>query len=455
MESGEAQVTLWDPLNAVPRARCWLWAGLAVLVCVFQGPTFVSTLRPARTRVVDFFRNWAAARFVVEGLPAYSEQYDAMESYSGDPYATRSEYFQIPRLTHPPVTVLAALPFAGLDYPNATLAWNLFSLGCLGVSLWLIGRGLEIPFTSWAMFPLVTLLVICHPLREQQLNGQLNLVLLLLIVGTWTLDRADRQAGAGALLGIATALKLFPAFLLVYFLVRRRWMVVFTTLATFGLLTELSVLVLGLEAYRTYFDEVVPHLEGCRGFAYNASLPGFWSKLFDPGEALVKAWIYSQSAARAATLVSGMAVTVIVMWLAWRVGRVSKSSHDSRAAFDQNFGATVTAMLLVTPTVWHHYFLLLALPLALIWKWLPPTAFARGLFMLVCVLFWFHPMLWWKAFVADGFPGGYATPLLLVTVVGLQTYALLGLFGMGIVATLMQTQPTAHGTELDTAALKS
>src|SRR5262245_4387040 len=58
----------------------------------------------------------------------------------------------------------------------------------------------------------------------------------------------------------------------------------------------------------------------------------------------------------------------------------------------------------------------------------------HGLFLAIGVLFWFHPMLWWHAFVAGEFPGGYASPWHVVTVLSLQTYALVALFAMGIAA---------------------
>jgi hypothetical protein len=431
---------LWDPLNVWPRARWWLWAGLAVLVCAMQGPAFVSTLRPARTRLVDFFRDWTAARFVAAGLPAYANQQSEIVRYFGDPNAAQDDSI-IERLTHPPVAVLVVLPFAGLDYPNATLAWNLLSLVALAASLWLIARGLDLRISPWAVLPLTALTLLCHPLREQQLNGQLNLVLLLLLVGTWSLERSGQPRWAGILLGTATALKLFPGFLLLYFVVRRQWAVVWSALACFAFLTGLSVLVLGAKAYETYFREVIPHLDGCRGYAYNASLVGFWSKLFDPGDALVRAWRHSPALARGAAWLSCAAVTAFALWLARRA--------RTRTAADHAFAVAITAMLLVTPTVWHHYFLLLALPLALVWKCLPPTAFPRSLFMLICVLLWMHPMLWWKAFVADGFPGGHATPGHVVTILALQTYALLALFGMGTMRVLGQIACDENGRKTE------
>src|SRR6266568_5970984 len=212
----EERIMPWDPLNAWPAGRHWVWMTLAILVAISFGPVFVTSLRPAPDVVVDFFRNWAAARSVRDGLPIYMSQDVVVQRYLGRP-RDANDVTQAEVYTHPPATVLLALPLAGLDYPNATLVWNLISLLALLASLELVRRGLGIALSIAAVFPALSLMLLCTPLFEQLQQGQLNLILLLLIVGSWSAERSGRPRLAGACLGTATALKLFPGFLILYF----------------------------------------------------------------------------------------------------------------------------------------------------------------------------------------------------------------------------------------------
>src|SRR5947209_5435475 len=83
-EDGE-RLMPWDPMNALPEWRCRLWMILACLVCLLQGPAFVRSLRPPDSIGIDFFQEWASARNLLRGLPAYANQRAAINRYLGDP----------------------------------------------------------------------------------------------------------------------------------------------------------------------------------------------------------------------------------------------------------------------------------------------------------------------------------------------------------------------------------
>src|SRR5262249_1217185 len=254
---------LWDPLAVVPAARRWLWALLAVLICVLQGRDFVSSLRPAAGEGVGFFLDWASARNVLEGRPGFTPQAASVGRYLG--YRPAKLFTQ--KNAHPPPSVLLALPFAGLDYPEATLAWNLVSLVALAVSLLLVIRTLGLPFSLWSLCPLITLLLLCNPLLQQVNHGQLSLLLGLLVTGTWVAERSGRPKLAAALLGTAMAIKLFPGFLFLYFVLRRQWQIVAAGATTFVAITVLTLVVLGclsptgfdagIQAYASFLEEVL------------------------------------------------------------------------------------------------------------------------------------------------------------------------------------------------------
>ena len=78
-----AEPPVWDPLAIRPSARPRIWAVLALIVAVTQGPSFVDSLRPEPTEGVDFFQEWSSARNHLEGHPVYDDLETAAGRYVG------------------------------------------------------------------------------------------------------------------------------------------------------------------------------------------------------------------------------------------------------------------------------------------------------------------------------------------------------------------------------------
>jgi hypothetical protein len=286
---------------------------------------------------------------------------------------------------------------------------------------------------------LVALLLICSPFRQQVGQGQLNLPLLLLLTGIWLADRSGRLCWAGVLLGLATAVKLFPGFLFLYFVARREWKAVVVGTLSVVLLTGLTAVVLGPSTYQAYVSEVLPEVDRFRSGWINASLAGFWTKLFDPAtdhERVQPVWRVPVLA-RLGWLLSALLIVGLVGWTAWQA-----RTQEQR---DRAFGLAVTGMLLVSPITWDHYFLLLVLPGALTWTGLPRHDAARLLFLVALLLLWVEPRLLYDLFIAGGYADGMAYPVHTLCVLSLQLYALLALFGLQLAAMANASGRSATG----------
>jgi hypothetical protein len=432
-----AMGALWDPLNACPPVRTYLWMALAILACLFQGPSFVDRLYPSRDHGVDFFQDWASGRNFLEGARIYESHEVTIERYLG----FRPTRIDFPLNAHPPTSVLVAIPFAGLDYPAAVLAWNLLSLALFAFSLLAIARALAIPVCIWSLFPLLALALVCGPLRVQVVMGQFNLVLLLFFTCIWLADRNDRPFLAGMLLGVATAVKLFPGLFFLYFAAQRRWKTIVAGIVALGLVTVLTVSVLGTRCYVDYFNQVIPSVNQYRSYAPNISVWGFWYKLFDPNDG----YLYnlaplceSPLSARLGSLASSALIVASCVWVAWR--------STSRLQRDQAFAITMIATLLVSPISWDHYLLLLTPALALTWSHLRPSNFDRVSFFVILLVFWAPPRMIWDRFLPLH---GNATSVHALTLLSLQTYALLFLFAFSIAQwhrTLAQVAPVTDSS---------
>jgi hypothetical protein len=428
-------------------ARVWLGRLLgtaaALGVMCLQGPAFVENLRPPRTLVYDFFQEWASARNRFEGLPVYADQNETVELYLG---------YRAPHMLryngHPPTSVLLVVPLAGLAYSDAFLAWALVSLAALGLSVVLIVRQLPLGLTAWSVLPLLALLLLCNPFRQHLNQGQLNLVILLLLTAAWAAERSGRPVTAGALVGTATAVKLFPGFVFLYFVARRQGRALVAGAATVLVLTGLTVLVLGPDAYRDYITVALPNLEQYRVWWPNLSLAGFWHKLFNSaGSKVVPLW-QNPALAWTATLLSALAVTGLTAWAAWR--------SRSRPECDLAFALVVEAMLLVSPITWDHYFTILFLPLFVVWHALTALGRPRLPFWILLAALWLSPLVYWQRAIPGvtirNWHDQVATPAQALTALAAQTYALLLLFAFTLLVWHVQSRRPAETSPIPAAA---
>jgi hypothetical protein len=400
-----------------------LWTAVALAGISWQARSFVTHLRPEEGKVLDFFQEWASARNYFEGVPIYTHQADSVRRYlHGEPHAVGMPLIEYN--AHPPTAVLFVLPLGLLSYSNACLLWSLWSLLCLGLSGWIIQRLHPNALTLWSVLPCAALLLWCNPFRQQMNQGQLNLVLLLLLTGTWAADRTDRPWLAGGLLGAAMAIKLFPGYVFVYFAARRQWRPLAAGASSFLLLTALTILVLGSACYRDYATVALPAVEKYRVFWPNLSLAGFWHKLFNSqGSHIIPLW-QNPALAWTATLISDAIVTVLTAWFIWR----SRTLREC----DLAFALTILAMLLVSPITWDHYFTLLFLPLFLLWCWTPPAGSQRVAFWFLLISSWLPPLFYWRLVFRgvsqENWHALIATPRQTLTALSMQTYILLALF---------------------------
>ena len=413
-----------QPTRWSVRRRCF-WLVVATLAVLVWGPGFFDSLRPPRELILDFFQEWASARNAMAGLPVYSPQSVALEKHLGY-RLSGDETFWLEWNAHPPTSVLLIMPLAVLDYPEAFLTWNLISLALLTASLWLIVRELQLPFSPWWLLPLVTALLAANPFRQQVNQGQLNLVLLALLTGAWSAHRRGDSSRAGALLGAATAIKLFPGFLFLYFAARRDGKCLAAGAASFALLTGLTLWVLSPAAYRDYVEVVLPQVVVFRDWWANVSLWGFWHKLFDGSSGHVVPSAHLPLVAKWGSIVSALIVAGLVAWTSRRARTPSER--------DAAFSLAIVGMLLASPIAWDHYFLLLLIPLAVFWRQLPEGGAWRWSLLAMLVLLSLNPKLVWDRTIAGPgeLQGGVAQPIHAITVLAYQCYALLALFLLGL-----------------------
>jgi len=377
------------------------------------GPTWFGAMRPAPDRINDFYQDWASARNYHEGWPIYSPHSWSVPHYLG---LESNPIESIEYNAHPPTAVLLALPVGKLSYPDATLRWNILSLTGFALGFWIVAVQMALP--GRALVPLVALLVFCHPVYGNIYQGQLTLILVMLVAAAWAQDRNGRTGAAGCLIGFAAAVKLFPAYLALYYGARLRIRPLLAVVGSFFAICTFTAIVLGADAFVDYFGRVLPYQDKFRSFAYNLSLAGFWYKLFDPSAETgrVQALWQCPLLAKGATLISDFVVTAII------VNRVRQAQTPE--ARDTAFALVVTGMLLVSPVTWDFSLPLLMIPIAVIVRGDIHSP-VRLIALFGIVLAMSVPQESLMALV--GHPRGIASPAYMLAVPSVKFYALIAL----------------------------
>jgi Glycosyltransferase family 87 len=410
-----------------------IWLALGFLGCFWLGPLCVDAMRPDPDRVNDFFQDWGSARNFLTGMPVYTHHAISIPQHLNVPFdaVTGVEYN-----AHPPSSVLLALPFAHLDYPDAVLAWNTLSLLAFVASLATVAVVLPVPRAL--LLPSLALLTFCHPLYGNLYRGQLTFILVLLVTVIWALERSDRPAMAGLVLGAAASIKLFPAYLALYYAARCQVRPLLTAVLAFLALTAITATLLGLDAYYDYIQVVLPAQTRFRSLGYNYAIAGLWYRLFDPvGE---RGWMTplwpSPALAGYGTLFSDLLLTAVLAMFVHRA--------RTQAQRDLALASTITAMLLASPVTWDTSLPLLLVPFAVVahnsgWlRWMPAAL------IVILVIIW-TPQQAITQLALGSRSVRIASWTFMLGAPSVKFYALLGLFALGLIAFQAEQEAEKHG----------
>lgn len=233
---------------------------------------------------------------------------------TGDPYATTPSPGPLePANPNPPLLAYLLVPLAPLPQPAFRLVWYLINCACLLALLALSLRLLADPALSRFWGVIFAGFVFAPPTYLCLALGQLGIMLALLAVTSFAL--ASRHPGkAGAALAFGAALKLYPAFIGLYVLVRGPRRVLWWAAAFGGFFLAIPALLSGLAPYESYLRKVL--LGGYYPYpaAFNISLRGLWDRLFTANP-YAGPWVDLPVLATGATLLSAALVVGLCLWV--------------------------------------------------------------------------------------------------------------------------------------------
>lgn len=305
-------------------AGLWLWLGVVV------------PLEHLSATAGDFGVYYRAAQALLERNDPYSEA----------------------GFIYPPLLLFLVLPLALFPLDTAREAWFVLSQAWMLGAFWLCYRFLGGGWT--ALVAAGGVWCLAGTVQENLVLGQVNPLLLLLIVAAATL-LARRPRLAGALLGTAAALKVWPAALLLALAVRRRWGALGAGVAA-GLV--LVVVPFAVTAVLAGAPEPGGRAERIgTAAALNFSLPGLVLRLADPprGGEMPESWRAGNTPSRFEPwgrngwMAAVTALVVLLSGAALLLGGQQPAPAGGALRDALLLGGMTALAIVASPIAWYHY----------------------------------------------------------------------------------------------------
>ncbi|MGW6033863.1 glycosyltransferase 87 family protein [Gordonia terrae] len=316
-----------DRYLGTPWAR---WATLAAFVLSSAVAIVVLPNQPPTPYRIDFDVYRMGGRVLLDGGDLYGML----------PQLAEGSYLPF---TYPP---LAAALFSAFTVVPLGLGQALFtaiSIGCLLVVCRIVLSGLlDRPVRDlwWLATAATTVALWLEPVRDTLNFGQINIVLMTLVVVDALVGRG--KWWNGLLVGLAISIKLTPAVFLLYFFVRRDWRALAVAAVSAIGYAALGHLLTPSDS-TTYWTSTLFDTDriGSPHFANNQSIKGELGRLGTESDA---AWF----------LVS-LVVGLFIAWVAWRL--LSPAPADPPTTTPHDVAALIAvafAALYCSPVAWDH-----------------------------------------------------------------------------------------------------
>ena len=256
---------------------------------------------------------------------------------------------------YPPLLALLLRPLISLPYRAVEGVWFALSCCALLAALCLVRPVVRLPWRvyGWVCAAAFFLPPVHHTLQHGQIT---NFLLLLIVAG------ALGSTGSAGWIGIAAALKVFPATLAIAYAASRRLAGLVTLVASAAILTLAGALA-EPAATADFLTNVGPRLAIERRLApNNQSLHAVMARWFET-HWFVTPIVDAPGLGRIASYLGAAIVIGLTLWALATVRR-PEGARERLVPLSLVLAAT----LIVWPIVWDHYYVLLLLPIAVLYE---------------------------------------------------------------------------------------
>ncbi|MGK5442242.1 glycosyltransferase 87 family protein [Micromonospora sp. URMC 105] len=242
--------------------------------------------------------------------------------------------------TYPPFSALLLRPFAVLPLGvTITVFTVLTGIGVIVTTRWLVRPVVERHqlHRTFALTVAVLLVFAVESTRETITFGQINMLLVVLILADLLFAVPGGRRWAGVGVGLATALKLFPGIFIAYLLVTRRWRAAVVAGVTAAAATLLAAAFAPRDSWRFWTHELwATDRVGRTDYTGNQSLFGLLSRIDAPARPNQLLWL--------------ALVAVVAGYGLWRAARAVRAG-------DELAGLALAGLVggLASPITWTHH----------------------------------------------------------------------------------------------------
>jgi hypothetical protein len=210
-------------------------------------------------------------------------------------------------------------------------------------------RLFDFKWRSYGFYAFVLIALNFRPAISTLSNGQMDILMLALLIGAFALALKDLYIVSGASLACAIMVKLQPVLMMPWYLTRTRWRGIFGVVVGVAFIVCVSITMNTPVLYERYITNILP-ARGAEitGHPEDQSLSSFICRL--SGVTGMNKLTPSQhhGILIASNVVAGLLalITMGVMWY---------TDAEAEMQLSLSFSAFVTLMLLILPTAWIHY----------------------------------------------------------------------------------------------------
>lgn len=369
-------------------ARVWPWvAGVAIAVAMAAPTVAHWVTNPIDQRMVDLEVYRTSGEVLLRGGRIYH--------FVTDPP-------QLLPFTYPTFSALIAIPLAFLAWPVAAQwVWVVLVYAALTITVCFAFRNLIRRIGRWRPVVVGALVGACTvllPVGDQIRFGQVDLFLVAMCVADCTARRP--RWPRGALIGLATAIKLVPGVFLIYLLITGRRKEAGNALLTAGAATLGTFAVLPRDSADFWFGALFDSGRvGANNATTNQSVKGMLLRLYWPNAITTVVW-----AVLILTIAYyGFRLARKASWTADRLARTL--GPDAPAAYSAELsGVAITGLLavIISPVSWIHHLSWIVLVLGVLLdtgrdrrrRWVAGAVY----------LFYVIPIPWWGSWLISGHP---------------------------------------------------
>jgi hypothetical protein len=243
---------------------------------------------------------------------------------------------------------------AWLPYQKAMLVWLILAQLGLFLTLRFLFNLNSISLFVWFFISLLW-----YPIHDDLAMGQIMVIVLALIVVGWKQLQRDQPIYAGLLIGLALSLKLIFWPLVVYFCIKRRFRFVAYVCGTFAVANLSSALIIGFDRLTYYYLHVGSLVaDFYKASPFNFSMLSVGPRIFSGTRSTLASLLQSDPFVHAPELafITSAFLALLISCPAFYFAVRCKEE-------ERGFGALLSLSIILSPTSWWFYFVLLLIPI--------------------------------------------------------------------------------------------